>query len=1755
MRFNLSSQNPEINILDETLKESMKVIDESTTFKTIEPAFFTRKFNTKEKIISFFEENKENLDKLTEMPPQDSSDNRRAVEPYIQITESGLLKSTIDLFPALKQNTEFFKIDAEFWEDFKFRYLCACHEMLKLNGIKLLTNDGIMFFNGERYYFNNSERNSDFSLGLLLDKKGEAIFAYWSRFLYACRFTIFPVININDCDGKEYENFSKILELNRHLMGINKKDIDNMNRKRVNFLAKDHMGKDIKSLDKDGIFCYDGEWFNCMPFGNGKVSWNDNTTGNEISVQGFWFENQIYSDTYFNSIEFKNLVNEFSDLEEFENLLQEQLNNFLKPLKSIEELIDDKEDRDFVYSIKKFNTFKKRNYSIIINNYKLENMQQFCIIFFGRIKKIMDARRSKSGSLTPTSNMKVIPKGSQLDSVVIKYPNGDSFFGSINKYGFKVGGGKYIWDNGFIYKGKFFANRPYGYGKLLSPLGIKRSGFFFNGYLIKTPFGVDQFLKSRALKGIDGSVDLLAVKIAKTPLLGEHLINKNKNLKYRIHYDRIFSEIQKSKLKLRKDMEDVNDGELDYEFEWKDLMSDYVKKQIFINKSVENYKEVMKDASKEEGLDKQGLFKKSKTNFFKQKEEIMIKRLSKLQKEMVIELFRDNETEEICNLWKSIEKSPQNIKAFFNIKSKKKRNFLHITGHLGHRSTFVDLLTFLIHSDIGMKEKISILKVKDIDDHDIFDLICIKGFEVDNSVKYFAKFDYSEKADSHLLEYIEEDKDSISEFTEVTGESRFNGPKIVLQIEHYLRKKDRCLFEDGLIENETVVKDYENILNSTIKTSKMFLMTNRSICLTALLKSIKILERIHQKSLRNKNFDENRNDLLFDFLRKIDYDKKKNNPLYFSLYWGDLHTTLILLRERPSMIFWENPESQDNNSKLGASAPQVIKKSGENIFKARAIFGSVLNETIRFFNFAIIEKILKEKVLPNYNKNSNKKREFINIYEKIESKRFNLEENPLYNNDYILLSDGLCRQYLRSLKNISEFNYFKKKGIENAKYAHNDTPGIEAMQRNFFDFYSETDFEKKELNDDFKEIRNDVKLILCWYVYIFGNAEINPEIYQLLKIDPFELVLDQKNIFHFICMNNAYPLLKRFLNFFEKIFKKIHGKEKWKKEFLEKLQMGTGDTLDSPAHISVIYNSIDCLEVLVSFGVDIDNPNLRGRTVRELLMVHEPFNLEAIGVGMENFESQLVEYLRVAILSACKEHSIKYEFLDGSDKNFMDVLTKSDYELKQNLKKVKKSVISKMKEIYLQYSQARKTVKKRYSLLNQMLKSGSDIEKITSGMIQKKINKVTTSMISLLRKKKKGIKSKPGKFLDAFSPKKLRLGTKSNPSTPKKNKESFSVLNNNLLGMILNSDKAISITNERVFKALLSTNHSLSSLKYKYKRIEKINKITFLKKLRKIDYRKPLDPELKFTFPIDSLFCIEIVVKETDKLENHIVIQQINNIKKKYEKYGGAIRIEIIKGYEATGGVLDGILTKNKVKMQTYYILMKLTDSLLQHVAIQGQINSFNMKENFSAPFIEGEQNKELAPLRNYQKVNIMMKLLRSEFNIDMYEEKKILVKYFPIHNYLERENFKKTAMKSFYYLLVSLVNQSKNESLKIFTHLTFYHGIQQGFYFAFFSHYTANLVYLVVMGTTMLFFQEFYNTPLMQGIPTMLVGIWSTWMMNMWGRREKMLAYNFDISEEKKVKEIRNNYTGKAVIDEATFKISKKSEQRLFFSYMVIYF
>lgn len=94
------------------------------------------------------------------------------------------------------------------------------------------------------------------------------------------------------------------------------------------------------------------------------------------------------------------------------------------------------------------------------------------------------------------------------------------------------------------------------------------------------------------------------------------------------------------------------------------------------------------------------------------------------------------------------------------------------------------------------------------------------------------------------------------------------------------------------------------------------------------------------------------------------------------------------------------------------------------------------------------------------------------------------------------------------------------------------------------------------------------------------------------------------------------------------------------------------------------------------------------------------------------------------------------------------------------------------------------------------------------------------------------------------------------------------------------------------------------------------------------------------------------------------------------------------------------------------------------------------------------------------------MELLLGKFDIFSYEKKGIVLAHFPLHHYRFRNYIQIYWSKYKWFTLFEMLLPSRSErGLQPLKQIAFYHGIQIGFYFAFFTSFTSFMMPLALYG------------------------------------------------------------------------------------------
>lgn len=132
--------------------------------------------------------------------------------------------------------------------------------------------------------------------------------------------------------------------------------------------------------------------------------------------------------------------------------------------------------------------------------------------------------------------------------------------------------------------------------------------------------------------------------------------------------------------------------------------------------------------------------------------------------------------------------------------------------------------------------------------------------------------------------------------------------------------------------------------------------------------------------------------------------------------------------------------------------------------------------------------------------------------------------------------------------------------------------------------------------------------LVIWFICTNGSVFIDIGLIKKYKFNVFEKAMDGKSLIHFICKKNSYIDLERLVQSLEIAYldeditelfgDSLQGKTKAqrKKLMVDQFNVGDNQSLNTPAHVCLIYDSHECFDILMKIGVDLTISNARGWT-------------------------------------------------------------------------------------------------------------------------------------------------------------------------------------------------------------------------------------------------------------------------------------------------------------------------------------------------------------------------------------------------------------------------------------------------------------------------------------------------------------------------------------------------------------------------------
>lgn len=239
-------------------------------------------------------------------------------------------------------------------------------------------------------------------------------------------------------------------------------------------------------------------------------------------------------------------------------------------------------------------------------------------------------------------------------------------------------------------------------------------------------------------------------------------------------------------------------------------------------------------------------------------------------------------------------------------------------------------------------------------------------------------------------------------------------------------------------------------------------------------------------------------------------------------------------------------------------------------------------------------------------------------------------------------------------------------------------------------------------------------------------------------------------------------------------------------------------------------------------------------------------------------------------------------------------------------------------------------------------------------------------------------------------------------------------------------------------------------------------------------------------------------------------------------------------------------VTLDKLLSQNHYIYkIKLNYKLMCALAKELDMRVYDYVNKYHTQF-EFLDSKNYEPFRDIQIQQMITYIMNKEFSIEDFTANKLILEHFPIHHYRERNYIDLYWKKYFWVTIFGSFKTDKNDSKNIqsILQIAFYHGLQHGLYFGFLVQLTSFMAPLALIG---LFFYIWGLADSNDGFDNVLspwisvvISLWMTLFIEQWKRKEKYLAYHFDVLGITKEEKVRFEYTGNYVIDRLKKTIEK---------------
>lgn len=1026
----------------------------------------------------------------------------------------------------------------------------------------------------------------------------------------------------------------------------------------------------------------------------------------------------------------------------------------------------------------------------------------------------------------------------------------------------------------------------------------------------------------------------------------------------------------------------------------------------------------------------------------------------------IIEAFKDGNLSKLRSIYSDVKTGNINPMHIFSLRDHRNRTILHLVAFYGHYKVLLHLCCIL--KILKRKKKnldlVEILKAVDDSGNTPIDLLGQKGYFKEEDV---ATLNYEELSliDKHFTA-IEEDRLTFSkeppglELFKLT-EAELNNLK-----EGYLTK----------LQNSKLTKDYVTLLedgekDDVIRGLSFSVVSKRAYCY-----------QVFFQFLTSENKSEK-------LLLKKEYDGIKSNPLHWAIYWADLFSVLYLLEFDYNMIFWGNEEKQ------GPLEIMFRTHCKEREHQAKAIFSCIIDELYRVLYY----KFVKSGYFP------------IDISENFIADnmddRFIALNTHIENASFIFEDKFLCERLLA--KFFSRKPRTQSLGLRRMNTDVSIDDHIDYLMKLSQSF--RTYFPTK--NEKLIRFKRDSRWMFE-HLFVFTIAVMSSEHYdygvlKILDINPFIIRFKGMNIIHMLAENNEGEALQDLIEHcVDKIRSKAHlpfkKRKKLLNELMESLNTPEQTNLNTPLHIAIIKRSYDVLDCLLEYEIDIDIPNFRGWTARELMNKLSRFEIKQSRLVTPD---KLTEHIRIYFSEAQKYLLKNASFLriwksmdnDTNFKIFIKIIRGHIIDPDVVERTYEKSSpffgvdLSRIQKIYARY----------YSDLN------STAEYVTQYL-----------------------------------------------------KEEMSLDNINVIDQERGLIEYINHIDKFVVEDLDSIKKATNKQFYRMCSTINLNKIENLEiKTCNIDYHRLYCLEVNsndYNYQNTPIFEKMILLRTLyQDYEGGIKLDIIKGVKNAHKSCLAKILLSnvacIFGGFTWHKKLLNKYCTD-----YTHYYVLSFSDKLMETKATQHGLSSYNLNDNYYSSFKETFGIPDFEPLKDNQKLLIIHMMFHEVFSPSNYLKIGLLNAHYPIHDNRKKSNLSKVYKHSWTRMKLSeFFEQLPITKVRFISLFAQYFGLHNGYFIGFMIIYLRGLSFLcvIVMVFAFLFILNVIDTTNIDNYTLVMsgvVGIWSTSLTRTFKITETQLKFVFDqrlkSETSNKVIDLNLNYRAKTVLEKTDNHVTKSS-------------